>query len=368
MDPDSSLAPGAEPGFAHAVIEWQRQHGRHNLPWQGSTDPYRIWLSEVMLQQTQVSAVIPYYTRFLERFPDVLALADAAQSEVMALWSGLGYYSRARNLHRCAQIVRDQHQGKFPASAAELAELPGIGRSTAAAIAAFAHGERAAILDGNVKRVMCRVFGIEGWPGQRVIEEELWRRADSLLPDADGMQAYTQGLMDLGSSLCVRGQARCASCPLSQRCVARATGRTASLPTPRPRKSTPHKSAHMLLLTHGDQVLLEQRGPSGIWGGLMSLPELQFSEPSAEQVRQAASVHGSVGEVHALPVVTHVFTHFTLHFTPWLVQLDQRVEMCGESPLQWTAKRALGNAALPAPMKKLLTGLFAGDDLLGAAA
>ncbi len=366
MNPDSRAAPGAEPGFAHAVIAWQRRHGRHNLPWQGSADPYRVWLSEVMLQQTQVSAVIPYYTRFLERFPDVLALADAPQSEVMALWSGLGYYSRARNLHRCAQIVRDLHGGKFPASAAALAELPGIGRSTAAAIAAFSFGERAAILDGNVKRVLCRVFGIEGWPGQRAIEEDLWRRAEALLPE-DGMQAYTQGLMDLGASLCTRGQPRCEACPLASRCVAHATGRSRELPTPRPKKITPHKTAHMLLLTHEGEVLLEQRGPSGIWGGLLSLPELALAEPTPEQVRQLASAHGPVGELRPLPAVTHVFTHFTLHFTPWLVQLERRAELCGETALQWTAMTALRQAALPAPVKKLLTGLFAGADLLSAA-
>jgi A/G-specific adenine glycosylase len=364
-------APGAEPGFAHAVIDWQRLHGRHSLPWQGSRDPYRIWLSEVMLQQTQVSAVIPYYTRFLEHFPDVLSLANAPQSEVMALWSGLGYYSRARNLHRCAQIVRDAHDGKFPASAAALAELPGIGRSTAAAIAAFAYGERAAILDGNVKRVLCRVFGIEGWPGTRVVEQDLWRRADALLPEESmhgSMQSYTQGLMDLGAGLCTRGQPGCEACPLAQRCVAFATGRAAQLPTPRPKKTNPHRTAHMLLLTHGEQVLLEQRGPSGIWGGLLSLPELAASEPGEQDVKQIAADYGLVRELRPLPVVTHVFTHFTLHFTPWLVQLEQRFDMCGETTLQWTAMTKLRQAALPAPVKKLLVGLFAGEDLLSAAA
>lgn len=366
-------APGTDPGFAQAVIEWQRRHGRHSLPWQGSREPYRIWLSEVMLQQTQVSAVIPYYTRFLEQFPDVLALANAPQSEVMALWSGLGYYSRARNLHRCAQIVRDAHGGKFPGTAAELAELPGIGRSTAAAIAAFAYGERAAILDGNVKRVLCRVFGIEGWPGTRAVEEDLWRRAEALLPDeaepgalAAAMQSYTQGLMDLGAGLCTRGQPACEACPLTQRCVAHATGRAAQLPTPRPKKTNPHRTAHMLLLTHNDQVLLEQRGPSGIWGGLLSLPEVANSEADEQEVKRLAAAHGRIREVRPLPPVTHVFTHFTLHFTPWLVELDQRYDMCGESALQWTAMSGLQQAALPAPVKKLLVGLFAQVDLLTA--
>ncbi|MGE5622963.1 MAG: A/G-specific adenine glycosylase, partial [Bacillota bacterium] len=211
----------SDPGFSAQVIRWQKQHGRHALPWQNTRDAYRIWLSEIMLQQTQVAAVIPYYQRFLERFPDVFVLAAAPAEEVMAYWSGLGYYSRARNLHRCAQRVVSEYGGVFPSDPVLLADLPGIGRSTAAAIAAFAYGARAAILDGNVKRVFCRVFGVDGFPGTKPVEDKLWRRAIALLPQ-DDIEAYTQGLMDLGATVCTRSSPSCEACPLAQRCVARA--------------------------------------------------------------------------------------------------------------------------------------------------
>src|SRR6202047_2289814 len=217
----ASIAPSAsalQSGFAARLIAWQRQHGRHDLPWQNTRDPYRIWLSEIMLQQTQVSTVIPYYARFLTRFPDVAALAAAPLDDVMALWAGLGYYSRARNLHRCAQAVAGEHGGAFPGSVDALAALPGIGRSTAAAIAAFAFGARATILDGNVKRLLARVFGIDGFPGEKRVENTMWTLAESLLPDGGHtgeVTAYTQGLMDLGATLCVRGKPDCARCPFA---------------------------------------------------------------------------------------------------------------------------------------------------------
>ncbi|MFP4905238.1 A/G-specific adenine glycosylase, partial [Paraburkholderia sp. BR14261] len=242
------LPAGAYPaelltGFAPRLIAWQREHGRHDLPWQNTRDPYRIWLSEIMLQQTQVSTVIPYYTRFLERFPTVEALAAAPDDDVMALWAGLGYYSRARNLHRCAQVVADTHGGKFPQTVEALAELPGIGRSTAAAIASFAFGARETILDGNVKRVLARVFGVEGFPGEKRVENAMWTLAETLVPgpeasDAD-VSAYTQGLMDLGATLCGRGKPDCARCPFAQDCVANTTGRQRELPAARPKKAVP---------------------------------------------------------------------------------------------------------------------------------
>jgi A/G-specific adenine glycosylase len=361
---DLSVGAAPDPGFSAAVVRWQREHGRHALPWQQTRDPYRIWLSEIMLQQTQVSAVIPYYQRFLAQFPDVKSLAQAPASEVMSLWSGLGYYSRARNLHRCAQLVWDQHGGSFPSNPRSLAELPGIGRSTAAAIAAFAFGRRAAILDGNVKRVFCRVFGIDVWPGTRAVEVALWVRAEALLPQ-DGIESYTQGLMDLGATLCTRSRPQCGRCPLSARCVALASERVNELPVRKPGKAIPQRHSMMLVVEEGGQVLLEQRPPSGIWGGLLSLPELpQASAASAglsasdEAIQVRIANFGEIASVEPLPPFTHGFTHFKLHVVPYRVRLEKRRHLAGECEHQWIETAALEDAALPAPVKKLLMRLY----------
>ena len=352
----------ADPEFSRQVIAWQRLHGRHGLAWQGTNDPYRIWLSEVMLQQTQVAAVVPYYLRFLERFPTVIALADADISAVMGLWSGLGYYSRARNLHRCAQQIRDEYGGMFPVAAATLATLPGIGRSTAAAIAAFAFGEPAAILDGNVKRVFCRVFGIDGYPAAKLVESQLWARAEALLPERD-IGAYTQGLMDLGATVCTRSRPRCDACPLQMRCVARESGRVAELPARKPTKPLPERRTEMIVALCGDEVLLEQRGPSGIWGGLVSLPEVLHDGPedqAREAVVQSARAFGRIGGADPLERVSHGFTHFRLHIRPWLVRVEQKQALCAESvTCDWYSTHALASAALPAPVRKLLERVMA---------
>jgi A/G-specific adenine glycosylase len=358
----------SDPGFSAEVIRWQKRHGRHALPWQNTRDPYRIWLSEIMLQQTQVSAVIPYYLRFLERFPDVGTLAAAAPEEVMSHWSGLGYYSRARNLHRCAQQVVNECGGLFPADPARLAELPGIGRSTAAAIAAFAYGRRAAILDGNVKRVFCRVFGVEGFPGAKPVEEKLWQRAVALLPN-EGIEAYTQGLMDLGATVCTRGKPSCAACPLAQRCVALQTARTHLLPAQKPKKALPERHAAMLVVSDGGQVLLERRPDSGIWGGLLSLPELPDTAdaPSAKRFEAAlagALSYGEVASCEPLAPFTHGFTHFKLHVRPYHVRLAKRLHAVGETDGVWYEVGRMAQAPLPAPVKKLLLALFGTVDLL----
>ncbi len=359
---DGATAPDhglADPHFSARLIAWQKQHGRHRLPWQQTRDAYRIWLSEIMLQQTQVATVIPYYQRFLQRFPDVAALAAAPVEDVMALWAGLGYYTRARNLHRCAQTVVEQHGGAFPGDVDQLAALPGIGLSTAAAIAAFAHGARAAILDGNVKRVFCRVFGIEGFPGQTAVERQLWRRADALLPAQD-IEAYTQGLMDLGATVCTRSKPRCGDCPMQDRCVAHASGRTAELPARKPKKATPEKSTVMLLVLHDGQVLLEQRPPVGIWGGLMSLPELTRlgvevadDDPMAG-VEGALASFGQVAEIEVLPEFMHAFTHYRLRVTPLLVRLSARADVLAQHAYAWLALESVTEAALPTPVRKLL--------------
>ena len=356
-----SAAVERDPAFSAALIVWQKQHGRHQLPWQQTRDAYRIWLSEIMLQQTQVSTVIPYYHRFLQHFPTVGALAAAPLEQVMSLWAGLGYYTRARNLHRCAQVVMQQHAGVFPSEVAALAALPGIGPSTAAAIAAFAYGQRAAILDGNVKRVLCRVFGIAGFPGQLAVERQLWQLASALLP-AHEIEAYTQGLMDLGATVCTRTRPRCAECPWQARCVAKQTERIAELPTPRPKKVTPEKHSVMLWIVYADQLLLEQRPPSGIWGGLQSLPELVRlgGNPDATdlhaEVQLALADIGEIAELRVLPEFRHAFTHFRLRVTPLQIKLKRRYTLAAQAALFWQATAALDTAALPAPVRKLLTG------------
>ncbi|RZI43520.1 A/G-specific adenine glycosylase [Herbaspirillum sp. HC18] len=356
---------GADSGFSEAVIRWQKQHGRHALPWQNTRDAYRIWLSEIMLQQTQVSAVIPYYQRFLERFPDVASLAAAPSEDVMAHWSGLGYYSRARNLHRCAQQVVAEYGGIFPDDPVLLAELPGIGRSTAAAIAAFSYGARAAILDGNVKRVFARVFGIEGFPGAKPVEDAMWQRAVALLPQQD-IEAYTQGLMDLGATLCTRSSPSCSRCPLAQRCVALASDRVQQLPERKPRKAVPEKTTTMLVVTHDDEVLLEQRPDSGIWGGLLSLPEIASDNGPAleEMFASAVAPFGVAASFEKLHPFSHGFTHFKLHVSPYRVNLSKRVLAAGQRGHVWYNIERLRDAPLPAPVKKLLLAVFkteAGD-------
>ncbi|MDR2261651.1 MAG: A/G-specific adenine glycosylase [Azoarcus sp.] len=340
--------------FSVRLIGWQHAHGRHGLPWQDSRDPYRVWLSEIMLQQTQVAAVIPYYTRFLARFPDVAALAAASVEEVMALWSGLGYYARARNLHRAAREVVEKHGGRFPATAAALAGLPGVGRSTAAAIAAFASGERTAILDGNVKRVLCRAFGIAGFPGERAIETRLWALAETLLPARrEDMGVYIQAQMDLGAMVCTRARPACERCPLAGECVARVSGRIAELPAPRPRKTLPRRAARMAVVILGQSVLLERRPPAGIWGGLLALPEIPAHIGDIEAWGTRTFGLARVG-VRELPAFIHTFTHFTLAIAPWRIDLPAPPRLVAEAAWQWLDFGQIASAALPAPVRRIL--------------
>ena len=336
--------------FATRLIRWQQRYGRHDLPWQKTRDAYRIWLSEIMLQQTQVATVIPYYQRFLEHFPSVKALAKAPIEEVLALWAGLGYYARARNLHRCAQMIVSDFAGNFPQDPAQLTELVGIGRSTAAAISVFAYGIHAAILDGNVKRVLARCFAIEGYPGKAEIEKQMWQLAESLLP-TDRIEAYTQGLMDLGATLCKRSKPACASCPLQEICVACSEGRQDELPTAKKvGGKLPERTAQMLLLTDGHRILLERRPPAGIWGGLLALPECSFS--STENFAQH---HGCrLLETQKLPTVRHTFSHFRLLIQPLLCRVESMGNMTNEPGWEWLEKTHISSAALPAPIRRLL--------------
>jgi A/G-specific adenine glycosylase len=340
--------------FATRLIAWQKLHGRHDLPWQNTRDPYAIWISEIMLQQTQVSAVIGYYQRFMQRFPTLASLAAAEQEEVLQYWSGLGYYSRARNLHNAAQIVMDDHGGIFPREFAAVQALPGIGRSTAAAILSFAFDSPQPILDGNVKRVFARHFLIDGWPGTPKVEQQMWGLAEALLPAQD-MVAYTQGLMDLGATLCTRSRPQCPSCPLQQTCLAFAHGRTKELPASKPRKASPQRQTTMLMLLRGDEILLEKRPPSGIWGGLWSLPE---AATDISPVDVAASRYGlTVEPLPPMPVLSHAFTHFKLAITPQPLRVLQADTLVPASPAIWMAVDDAIGAALPTPVRTLLQKL-----------
>jgi A/G-specific adenine glycosylase len=350
-------AAASIPGFADRLIRWQKRHGRHDLPWQGTRDPYRIWLSEIMLQQTQVAAVIPYYLRFLERFPELAALAAAPPEQVMSLWSGLGYYARARNLHRAARALAERHGGRFPRDPAAIAALPGIGRSTAAAIAAFAFNRRAAILDGNVKRVLARCFGVEGYPGSKPVEDALWSLAEDLIPSRN-IRTYTQALMDLGATVCTRARPDCTGCPLEDACMARREGRTAELPAPRPSRTLPSRSAVALILLEGTRVLLEQRPPTGIWGGLLCLPELPAGE--SDPLQLALRRFGfRVESARELPPLAHGFTHFRLEIRPLLCQGRPAAHAADGRGLRWLALDDLAGAPLPAPIRRLLAGIAA---------
>lgn len=340
--------------FASRLIAWQRACGRHDLPWQESRDPYRIWVSEIMLQQTQVAAVIPYYLRFVARFPDVAVLANAHEDEVLSHWSGLGYYARARNLKRAARAIMEEHGGVFPRTAERLAELPGIGRSTAAAIAAFAYGERGAILDGNVKRVLARWLGLRGWPGEASVQATLWQKAERLLP-ADDIEAYTQGLMDLGSLLCTRARPRCAACPINVDCVAHRDGLTDRIPATRPAKLLPQREVALLVLLHSGEVMLEKRPPTGIWGGLWSFPEMPVEAgPGLESGQRFGAMIERIGP---LAPIEHGFTHFRLTLRPWLAHVNALTPQVNAPGSAWLRPRDAAAGAVPAPIRRLLLTL-----------
>ena len=344
---------GLSAGFARRIVDWQRDHGRHGLPWQGK-DPYRVWLSEVMLQQTQVATVLAYFERFVARFPDVRALAAASLDDVLALWSGLGYYGRARNLHRAAQVIVAEHGGEFPRSSEALAALPGIGRSTAAAIAAFSFGERVAILDGNVKRVLTRVLAFAGDLAEAGAERELWGAATGLLP-ARGIEAYTQGLMDLGATICVARAPRCLLCPVHGLCAAAKAGTQERYPVKSRRGVRSRRDNAWLELRWRDKVWLLQRPARGVWAGLWSLPEFD------SLVALQAATAGWPGRGEAMPAFVHVLTHFDWHLQPlrWTLPAATSAREVARLTAAWPEGRwfAIDEAlalGLPAPLRKRL--------------
>ena len=339
--------------YAPALLQWFDANGRHDLPWQHPRTPYRVWLSEIMLQQTQVRVVIPYFERFVAALPDLPALAAAPQDDVLALWSGLGYYARARNLHAAAQRCVAEHGGDLPRDLDALTALPGIGRSTAAAILSQAWGDAHAILDGNVKRVLARVFGVDGWPGTPAVEKRLWALAESLVPDAR-LADYTQAQMDFGATLCTRHDPGCGDCPLQTSCVAHATGRVAELPTPKPGKALPERTATVLVLRDArGRALLQRRPPTGIWAALWSLPE--FADDAAALDWFDAHIEGDFDAGEALAVVPHTFSHYRLRMHPraW-TDVAPGAAIRDNDDLRWVARDDLTTLGIPAPVRALL--------------
>ncbi len=345
--------------FSAAVLAWFDRAGRKHLPWQQDITPYRVWVSEIMLQQTQVSTVIPYFQRFMERFPDVQALAAAPVNDVLALWTGLGYYSRARNLHRTAIIICEQYDGIFPAAVDTLASLPGIGRSTAAAIVSIAHGTPAAILDGNVKRVLARFHAVPGWPGDSPVAKALWQYAEQHTPSRRAAE-YTQAMMDLGAIVCTRSKPRCDACPLQAHCLARQQDSIAQYPGKKTRKALPVRAVQMLMIRNpAGELLLQQRPPAGLWGGLWCLPEIPADADAAAGCQALCGQRPQ--RITVWPGWRHSFSHYHLEITPVLLQLARAPRRIAEEGSRWVAPGSASALGLPAPLVRLLAELSAGD-------
>jgi A/G-specific adenine glycosylase len=344
--PDTSI-----PSFSSRVLDWFDNHGRKDLPWQKKPTPYRVWVSEIMLQQTQVTTVIPYYQRFMQRFPGLAKLAQADLDEVLHYWSGLGYYARARNLHKTAQLILEQHKGRFPTAIEKVMELPGIGRSTAAAILSLSRGQHHTILDGNVKRVLARHHAVSGWTGNTRVMQYLWAIAEGLTP-TERVAEYNQAMMDLGATLCTRLKPDCDHCPVAQDCQALIEGRVAELPTPKARQSLPVRDIVMLVIENENALLLERRPPTGIWGGLWSLPECE----SRSDVEQACKDRWGMQVEHiaSLPPWQHTFSHYRLNVYPCVVRVTpSTARVMDDQCYIWYNSNAIQKLGLAAPVKQL---------------
>ena len=351
-------APSASAQFTPALLEWFRQHGRKHLPWQRDLTPYRVWVSEIMLQQTQVATVIPYYERFMSRFPDVAALAAASMDEVLHLWTGLGYYARGRNLHRAAQRVVAEYGGAFPDTLDSLQSLPGIGRSTAGAILAISMSQRHPILDGNVKRVLTRYFGVSGFPGEAAVEKKLWELAAACTP-ALGVGDYTQAIMDLGATICVRARPLCAACPVSKDCVAQQKGLQSILPTRRIRKERPQRDAFAVLVVRDDgSVLLEKRPAAGLWGGLWAFPQFDDRALASQWLQER---FGGVTEAMS-EIYRHAFTHFDLQLHPVIARIGAAPARISDGDLhRWYDATQPAKIGLTKPVVDLIKRLAGSD-------
>jgi len=354
------MTASSEFSFSSAVLDWFDQHGRKDLPWQHPITPYRVWISEIMLQQTQVTTVIPYYQAFMQRFPDLSSLADAPIDDVLKHWSGLGYYARARNLHKAAQQIRDQHNGEFPDTLESVCELSGIGRSTAGAILSIAFKQKQAILDGNVKRVLARFHEVEGWYGISHVQKKLWQLAESHLPDKVTPQRfadYTQAMMDLGATLCTRSKPACSACPLKNHCASFNHQTIHLYPASKPKKVIPDRQAIMLLMHQGENIYLIRRPPTGIWGGLWCFPQFDDIDSATEWLVQQGKSRQAIDSATALPHYKHTFSHFRLTITPLLIP-DDDLESLGVMETRealWYNINDEFDGGLATPVRDLLT-------------
>ena len=342
-----------------ALLAWFDRHGRRDLPWKDPATPYRVWVSEIMLQQTQVATVVPYFQRFMARFPSLTDLATAPLDEVLALWSGLGYYARARNLHACARRVVAEHGGELPRDLEALMDLPGIGRSTAGAILAQAHGLPHPILDGNVKRVLARLHALPGWPGKASVARRLWALAEAYTP-RERVADYTQAIMDLGATVCTRTRPRCDACPLAEGCAARRAGTPTAFPEARPRRRPPQRETHWLVVEDGDgRILLQRRPESGLWGGLWTPPEVPAGEEAGEWGARVLGLR--LGAIRTLPAIDHAFTHFRLRIHPLHARMEGRAEAVMEpTETLWYKSGPNDTVGLPRPVRTLLTAIERG--------
>ena len=336
--------------FADNVLAWFDEHGRKTLPWQQDVTPYKVWVSEIMLQQTQVTTVIPYFERFMQQFPTVVALANAKQEDVLALWTGLGYYARARNLHKAAQVIASEHNGEFPTQFEDVIALPGVGRSTAGAVLSLGSGQVHAILDGNVKRVLARYYAVEGWPGKKAVENQLWNYAEQNTPQ-QRCGNYTQAMMDLGAMVCTRSRPKCDACPLQQSCIAYAQGLQTNYPGKKPNKTIPERSVIMPIFIQHQQIFMQQRPPTGIWGGLFSFPEVQ----TMEAIAPLATDYGwQIKGAESLNSFRHTFSHFHLDITPVLCVVDKPASAVNDSNARWVMLDDAGELGTSAPVQKII--------------
>lgn len=347
-----SISVGEANWFAQQVVSWYELHGRKTLPWQLGKTPYRVWVSEVMLQQTQVTTVIPYYERFMTSFPDVVALANAEEDDVLHHWTGLGYYARARNLHKAAKLIRDQHAGEFPQTLEQVMDLPGVGRSTAGAILSLSLGQPHPILDGNVKRVLSRFFLVEGWYGVKAVENRLWAFSDAVTP-IDNVTQFNQAMMDLGASHCSRSKPNCELCPLKTRCGAYTQGLTAEFPHSKPKKVRPKREAFHLILKSNHAVLMEKRPNAGIWGGLFNF----FEFATLEQLNLFMAQQGLTGDKTVMTSFTHIFSHFELNITPVVIELPIIPDVVHDNGMIWYDLIEPPAVGLSTPTKKMVKEL-----------